>query len=251
MTSLVLTGVAKRFGGVQAVAGVDIAIPPGSITGLIGPNGAGKTTLVNIISGQLQASAGQICLGERNLTDAPAHVVARAGIVRTFQNIRLLPETTVLENIVIGYHNHGRTSLIGALLALPDSWRESREVRDRAHTLLERFEMRQYANVPAGDLAYGHQRRVEVMRALAVGPRILMLDEPVAGMNDVEAASLGRIFSELAESGMGVLLIEHNIRFVTRLCSEVFVLDNGRVIAAGPPQSVTNDPAVVAAYLGA
>jgi branched-chain amino acid transport system ATP-binding protein len=249
--TLALSGVAKRFGGVHAVENVDLDIPAGSVTGLIGPNGAGKTTLVNVIAGTLRPTAGEVRLDAVNLTNQPSHIVARAGIVRTFQNIRLLAESSVLDNIVVGFHRHGRTSLLGTVLLLPDARREDLEIREKAYALLDRFGMRQFADVPAGALAYGHQRRVEVMRALAVGPRILMLDEPVAGMNDVEASRLGEIITELAASGIGVLLIEHNIRFVTRLCETIYVLASGRIIAHGSPQSVTSDPAVVAAYLGA
>jgi len=248
--TLSLDGVSKTFGGVVAASGVSLAVPPGRITGLIGPNGAGKTTLVNLITGMLPLTAGRIRFGERDISQASAHQISRAGFARTFQNIRLFKEAPVLDNLLIGFHRHERSSLAAGLLGLPSARRETREIRARAQQLLERFGMARYADQPAGSLAYGHQRRVEMMRALASEPSLLLLDEPVAGMNDVEAGELGAIFSQLAAQGMGVLLIEHNIRFVTRLCAHVYVLDGGRLIADGTPAQVTSNPAVIAAYLG-
>ncbi len=250
MPSLVLSNVSKRFGGLLAVSDVNMEVPPGRITGLIGPNGAGKTTVVNMITGLLKLSTGSIKLGECDITTAEAHEVAFAGVSRTFQNIRLLPEATVLENVVIGFHVHVKSSLFAQLIGLPSSLRESPQLFERGRELLERFGMSRFADHPAGGLAYGHQRRVEMMRAVATGPQILLLDEPVAGMNDVEASELGVLFNELATSGIGLLLIEHNIRFVNQLCQQVYVLDSGSMIASGKPQDVMHNPAVVAAYLG-
>jgi branched-chain amino acid transport system ATP-binding protein len=242
--------VSKRFGGLLAVSDVNLEVPSGRITGLIGPNGAGKTTVVNMITGLLKLTTGNIRLGDRDITTAEAHEVAFAGVSRTFQNIRLLPEATVLENVVIGFHVHVKSSLFAQLLGLPSSLRESPKLFERGWQLLERFGMTRFADHPAGGLAYGHQRRVEMMRAVATDPQILLLDEPVAGMNDVEAAELGTVFNELAASGIGLLLIEHNIRFVNQLCQKVYVLDSGAMIAQGTPQEVMHDPAVIAAYLG-
>jgi branched-chain amino acid transport system ATP-binding protein len=250
MTTLVLDAVSKRFGGVVAADDVTMEVPPGRITGMIGPNGAGKTTVVNLITGMLPLTSGRIRFGEHDLTKAPAYEVGRAGIARTFQSIRLLAEASVIDNVVIGFHRHERCSMIASLLGLPAARRETMAMRERAMDLLDRFGMTRYARHPAGALAYGHQRRVEMMRALASAPAMLLLDEPVAGMNDVEANELGTIFQELARGGMGVLLIEHNIRFVTGLCEHVYVLDGGRLIAQGPPRAVIGDPAVIAAYLG-
>ncbi len=250
MPSLVLSNVSKRFGGLLAVSDVNMEVPPGQITGLIGPNGAGKTTVVNMITGLLKLTTGSVKLGEQDITEAQAHEVAFAGVSRTFQNIRLLPEATVLENVVIGFHVHVKSSLFAQLVGLPSSLRESPRLFERGRQLLERFGMSRYADHPAGGLAYGHQRRVEMMRAVATDPQILLLDEPVAGMNDVEATELGQVFKELTASGIGLLLIEHNIRFVNQLCQQVYVLDSGAMIASGSPQEVMHDPAVVAAYLG-
>jgi branched-chain amino acid transport system ATP-binding protein len=251
MSTLVLDRVSKRFGGVIAADNVTMEVSPGRITGLIGPNGAGKTTIVNLITGMMDLTAGTIRLGSRDLTTTPPHEVCRAGLARTFQNIRLFKEAPVIDNVMGGFHRHETSSLVSSLFALPSARAESRRIRDKAAELLERFGMARYAQFPAGGLAYGHQRRVEMMRALASDPSVLLLDEPVAGMNDVEAGELGTIFRGLVAGGMAVLLIEHNMRFVTKLCEHIYVLDGGRLIAEGAPRQVTSDPAVIAAYLGA
>ena len=250
MTTLVLDHVVKRFGGLVATNDVSLAIPPARITGVIGPNGAGKTTIVNLITGMLPLSSGTIRLGARDLTHAAAHEVGRAGIARTFQNIRLLREASVADNIMVGFHRHEAVSVAASLFGLPSARRETARIRAATEVLLARFGMARFADHPAGSLAYGHQRRVEMMRALATEPDILILDEPVAGMNDVEAHELGDIFDALARGGMGIMLIEHNMRFVMRLCANIFVLDGGRLIAEGPPDAVAADPAVITAYLG-
>ncbi|MBM3346064.1 MAG: ABC transporter ATP-binding protein [Betaproteobacteria bacterium] len=250
MSALVIENLSKHFGGVAAVSGVSMEAPPGRVTGLIGPNGAGKTTLINLITGVLTVSDGRIHFGGQDITQVSAHLVARSGVARTFQNIRLLAEASVIDNVMIGFYRNEKTSTLASLLGLPSARRETAALRSRANALLERFGMSQYANHEAGGLAYGHQRRVEMMRALASEPRLILLDEPVAGMNDVEAGELGEIFRGLARSGMSVLLIEHNIRFVTNICEYIYVLDSGRMIASGTPEQIVNDPAVITAYLG-
>ncbi len=251
MKTLVLDQVSKYFGGVVAAEKVSMQIPPGRITGLIGPNGAGKSTIVNLITGMMSLTAGTIHLGDRDLTTTSPHEISRAGLARTFQIIRLFKEAPAIDNVMGGFHRHEDSSLLASILALPSARAETRRIRARAAELLERFNMTRYASFPAGGLAYGHQRRVEFMRALASQPNVLLLDEPVAGMNDVEANEMGVIFKQLAAEGMAVLLIEHNMRFVTRLCDYVYVLDGGRLIAEGEPKKVIADPAVIAAYLGA
>jgi branched-chain amino acid transport system ATP-binding protein len=252
MTSLVLQGVGKRFGGLQAVSPFDMEIARGKITGLIGPNGAGKTTVVNLITGVYKLSQGSIRFGDIDLTEAPRHKVARAGLARTYQTIRLLPDATVVANVMIGMYRHQKTSLVSQLFNLPSSRAETARFRDEVFRLLDRFDMTRYADFPAGSLSYGDQRRVEMMRALALKPDVLLLDEPVAGINEVEAARLGEIFRDLATEGKGmaVLLIEHNMRFVTNLCDYVYVLDGGVLIAQGTAAQVVNDPVVITAYLG-
>jgi len=250
MVALELQDVRRHFGGVKAVDGVSFQVPAGKVTGLIGPNGSGKSTLVNLIAGVLGLTSGEVRLHGEAISTETADAVARRGVARTFQNIRLLPEASVLDNVMIGFYRLERSSLLASLLGLPSSRRETRELRERGRALLARFDMSAYEHVPAGGLAYGFQRRVEMMRAVASNPAVLLLDEPVAGMNDVEASALGGIFARLAEDGMAVLVIEHNTRFVAELCEEVHVLDSGRLIANDTPQEVMRDPAVVAAYLG-
>ncbi len=250
MATLRTEAVSKRFGGVEAVRGLSISVEPGRITGLIGPNGAGKTTMVNLITGMLKATSGRILFGERDITELPASGVARLGIARTFQNIRLLKEASVIDNVVVGFHCREQTGFLDNLLGLPAARRERHRFRTAARALIARFRMDELADRPAGTLSYGHQRRTEMMRALAMQPTVLLLDEPVAGMNDVEADELGLIFRSLADEGIAVLLIEHNMRFVTALCDQLYVVSAGQMIAAGPPATVMRDKTVIAAYLG-
>jgi branched-chain amino acid transport system ATP-binding protein len=250
MDSLRLDGLGKRFGGVEAVADLSLEFARGRITGLIGPNGAGKTTVVNMITGIFAPSAGRILLGERRVDGIRPHAIARLGVARTFQNVRLLKEATVLDNIVVGFHRHERTSLIANSIGLPAVWRERRDFRARARDLLARFSLTEFATRLAGNLSYGHQRLVEIMRALALSPDFLLLDEPVAGMNDVESRNLGAIVRDLATEGIGIVLIEHNMRFVMELCDLIHVIDSGRLIASGDAETVRNDAAVIRAYLG-
>ena len=250
MALLHTEAVSKRFGGVEAVSGLTIAIEAGRITGLIGPNGAGKTTMVNLITGLLGATSGRIIFRGDDITNLTAQQVARRGVARTFQNIRLLKEASVLDNVIVGFHSRETTSLFDNLLGLPSARNERKKFIEAARGLIKRFGMDQYANNLAGGLSYGHQRRVEMMRALAMDPALLLLDEPVAGMNDVEADELGVIFRALADSGIAVLLIEHNMRFVMSHCEHIYVVNAGRLIASGTPESVGSDPTVIEAYLG-
>ncbi len=250
MKGLILEDVARSFGGLAAVDGVSLQAPAGRVTGLIGPNGAGKTTVVNLITGLLKLSRGRILVGERDLTQASASELAWAGVARTYQNIRLINDASVLDNVVAGFHRHERTGTLANLLGLPSARAERRRIEERAAVLLDRFGMMGLARHPAGSLSYGHQRRIEMMRALAMDPSVLLLDEPVAGMNDTEAASLAEIFRVVADQGVAILLIEHNMRFVMSLCEHLYVLASGRLIAAGDPDAVISNPRVVEAYLG-
>ena len=252
MTAMLeLQELARHFGGLPAVDGVSLQVPAGQITGLIGPNGAGKTTVVNLITGLLHLTSGRVLLDGRDVSKSEAPELARAGVARTFQNIRLVPDASVLENVMAGFHRHEKAGLWANLLGLPAARAEARQLKERALQLLERFDMAELAEHRAGGLSYGHQRRIEMMRALATNPRVLLLDEPVAGMNDAEAESLAGIFRKVADGGVAVLLIEHNMRFVMSLCSQLYVLASGRLIAQGQPEAVGRDPRVVEAYLGA
>jgi branched-chain amino acid transport system ATP-binding protein len=250
-SSLRIVGVEKSFGGLRAVSNLSMELAAGSVIGLIGPNGAGKSTLVNLITGTLPVTGGRVYLGERDITALPPHEVVRAGVARTFQNIRLARMASAAENVTAGFHRRESATLIENVLGLPRARRERRELRAKAVALMNELGIAEFADMPAGQLAYGHQRKVEIARALATSPDYLLLDEPVAGMNQVEAEELGRLVVKLAESGIGVLLIEHNMEFVLRICSKLYVLNSGALIAEGPAHEVIRAPAVVEAYLGA
>ena len=250
MSTLKLTNLSRRFGGVAASEDVNIEVPAGKIIGLIGPNGAGKTTIINMITGMLAVSGGEIHVGDIDITHAPAHEICRAGLARTFQNIRLLGEATVLENVMIGFHRHEKSATLAAMLGLPSAGRETVEIKERALVMLKEFDLQDFADYPATGLSYGHQRKVEMARAMAAEPNFVLLDEPIAGMNNVESDALAEVFQRLASAGKGVLLIEHNVRFVAKMCSYVYVLDGGRLISQGTPDHVLSDPAVISAYLG-
>lgn len=250
MTGLVISDISRRFGGLYAVRDFSLIVRPGTIVGLIGPNGAGKTTVVNMITGLLRLDSGSITLGDVDISHQQPYELAAMGVARTFQNIRLLPEATVLENVMAGFHCHDRTSLAAKLFGLPVVKRQDAKFRARAMDLLHAFRMDGIANQLAGEIPYGHRRRVEIVRALAVEPKVLLLDEPVAGMNDVESEDLAESFRQLAGEGLAILLIEHNMRFVSGLCDDLCVLSSGEVIASGKPDTVLAAPAVVEAYLG-
>lgn len=250
MSLLALTAVTKRFGGVEAVSELTLNAESGAITGLIGPNGAGKSTIINLITGMLKVSSGSIQMRGTDLTRLAPNAIATAGIARTFQNIRLLHEASVIDNVVIGFHRNESTSIVSNLLGLPSAVREKKLLYQQAGAMLADFSMQDLCLRPAGSLSYGHQRRLEIVRALASSPDLLLLDEPVAGMNDVEAQALGEILQRLAQRGIAILLVEHNIPFVTALCETLYVVNAGKVIAAGDPEAVCADPQVITAYLG-
>jgi branched-chain amino acid transport system ATP-binding protein len=251
MKGLALDNIARSFGGLPAVDGVSLTAPAGRITGLIGPNGAGKTTVVNLISGLLKVTTGRIFVGDEDVTEADAPALARAGVARTFQNIRLVGDASVFDNVLAGFHRHETTGVMANLLGLPSALRERRRFVEKANVLLDRFSMSALAKHPAGSVSYGHQRRIEMMRALAMEPAVLLLDEPVAGMNDAESYALADIFRAVARQGVAILLIEHNMRFVMSLCEHIYVLASGRLIADGSPDAVGRHPKVIEAYLGA
>jgi len=247
---LAVEGLERAFGGVRAVDGVTFEVRAGEVHGLIGPNGAGKTTVINLVSGLLRPSGGAIRLGGRPIHGLAPHRIAMRGVARTFQNIRLFPDLSALANVLVGEHHVRRASLGARLLMLPAAGAEERRARERARALLERIGLADRAEERARNLSYGEQRRVEIARALAAEPRVLLLDEPTAGMNPVEVQGVAALIRHVAREGRSVLLIEHNVKLVMDVCDRITVLDFGKVIAAGSPAEVAKDPAVVAAYLG-
>ncbi len=247
---LELREVERAFGGVRAVDGVSFGLRPGAVHGLIGPNGAGKTTLLNLVSGLLRPTAGEIRLDGERIDQLAPHRIATLGVTRTYQNIRLFPALSALENVIVGEHLARDASLLGRLLMLASAQKEEEEAREIARGLLQRVGLGERASERAATLSYGEQRRVEIARALASQPRVLLLDEPTAGMNPVEVAAVGELIREVARQGHTVLLVEHNVKLVMEVCQRITVLDFGRVIAEGAPADVSASPAVIAAYLG-
>ncbi len=248
---LEITDLSHHFGGLQAIADFSLAVAESELVGLIGPNGAGKTTIFNLITGVFRISQGRIRFQDKDISAWPSHRITAAGIARTFQNIRLFKDLSVLDNVRLGAFAQHRYSLFDALRRSRTFRDEEQHLTRRALELIERFQLGQYANTPARHLPYGEQRRCEMARALISGPRLLLLDEPAAGMNHTEAEDLIGIIRELKnEFHLTIILIEHQMSVVLNLCERVTVLDFGCTIASGPPAEIQHHPAVLEAYLG-
>jgi branched-chain amino acid transport system ATP-binding protein len=248
---LEVRGVGKRFGGLQAVRDVSFAVRSGSIKAVIGPNGAGKTTLFHLLSGVTSPDAGEIRLRGEPIQGLPPHEIAARGLARTFQQIRLFAGMTALENVMVGRHVKSRAGFWAGLLHLPSTWREERSIRERARELLDFVGIGALADRDAVSLSYGQQRAVELARALAAEPSLLLLDEPAAGLNLRETADAAKLIARIrAERGITVLIVEHDMELVMGISDEVAVLSYGELIADADPRTVQQDPHVVRVYLG-
>lgn len=240
----------RRFGGLKAVENVSFSVKEGQIKAVIGPNGAGKTTLFNLVSGFLKPDSGTVLLDRLAVQDLPSYSIARKGMARTFQHMKLFPKMSALENVMVGRHIHGRAGFVPSFFNLPWTWSEERRMRREALDLMTRLDIENLAETEATSLAYGQQRMVELCRALACSPRLLLLDEPAAGLNMRETAEMAKMISRIRDMGITVLLVEHDMSLVMNISDEVAVLCYGQKIADDVPLAVQKNPEVVRVYLG-
>ncbi len=250
MSLLELRNLNKNFGGLAAVSGLSLHVDAGEIVGLIGPNGAGKTTVFNLITGNIRPDSGDILFNGKAITGRPTHRIVKRGIARTFQNIRLFQNLTVLENVLAGCHCRMRARLFASVFRTPGMRREEEEAVMLAMRRLAFVGLDADCALTADSLPYGKQRLLEIARALATRPKFLILDEPAGGMNDQETVELRGLIRAIRDEGISILLIEHDMGLVMRVCDRIVVLDEGRVIARGTPEEVRNNPVVIEAYLG-
>lgn len=247
---LEIRGITQRFGGVTALEDVSFSVRPNEITGVIGPNGAGKTTLFNIISGIYRQTAGAIVLDGKEVSGLPPEKLALRGLVRTFQNIELFSQMTVLENVMVGLHIKSRSGIISCMLKTPGNLGEERRIRERALNWLEFTGIADLADLKAGNLAFGKGRMLEIARAMALEPRIILMDEPAAGLNNRETSELASLIRKIRGSGVTVVLVEHDMELVMDVCESILVLNLGRTLAEGTPREIQENKAVISAYLG-
>ncbi|MFW6052843.1 MAG: ABC transporter ATP-binding protein [Desulfosalsimonas sp.] len=247
---LEIKNVDKAFGGIRALRNISFRLQEGYITGLIGPNGAGKTTLFNLITGIFPADTGEIRFNGRSVNGFLVHELVGIGIARTFQNVELFESMTALENIMVGMHTRTKCGMIGSILRLPKIINEERRTMKKAFELLKFVGLEKYAHQKSGDLPFGWQRMLELARALAAEPELLLLDEPAAGLNMSETRELGGLIQQIRDQGVSILLVEHDMNLTMSISDKIVVLDQGRKIAEGPPRAVQSDDAVMAAYLG-
>ncbi|WP_232698884.1 ABC transporter ATP-binding protein [Brevibacillus daliensis] len=251
MTMLLdIRGLSRDFGGVKAVSEVDFHMNTGEILALIGPNGAGKSTVLNMISGVIPPSSGEISFENQPMLQVAGHAYASLGITRTFQNLQTFDDMTVVENVMVGMHSKGKSSLFACGIKLPTARKEEKEMREQALKWLDLVGLPDISSRLAGSLPYGKLRLMEIARAMVSGPKLLLLDEPAAGLNHTETAEMSRLFKEIRKSGTAILLVEHDMDMIMQVADRIVVLDQGKKIAEGTPQEIQENKSVIAAYLG-
>jgi len=245
-----LNGITKVFGGLTALEDVSFSVAGGSITGVIGPNGAGKTTLFNIVTGLYTQTSGEVYLGEKNISFFDTEGLASLGLVRTFQNVELFGQMTVLENVMVGLHTKSRSGIFSCAFKLPGQIKEEKYIREKSLEWLKFTGLTDMAEITAGNLPFGKGRLLEISRALAAGPGVILMDEPAAGLNSKETAELALLIRRIRESGITIVLVEHDMDLVMDICDSIVVLNLGKKLAEGTPREIQENPQVISAYLG-